>query len=213
VQAGDRIDAVYTTCFVTLAPVRSIVGEVTNEAPPAFLSAIPQVTARFTLESLALGAVFDPPRSVVVSGAELSDPENEALPTSDTDARVRDSDDDGRPGVTVINSLAGQQNVTFRNKGDTRGVVESSNRVVGATPGDLSALPQSSVLGAGNGFIPEMQSIGSVWELVRVDGRNGAPNMDTNGDGDISCNEIVDAQAFLFSIVAPETPLDCRGVN
>lgn len=205
------IDATYTTCFVTLAPVRSIVGEVTNEAPPAFVGSIPQVHAVMTLADVALGALFDPPQSVVVSGAELDDPDDE-LPTDENDARVRDSDGDGRPGVTVINSLGGEQNITFRNTGDTVGVIESSNRIVGASEGDMFALPESSVLGAGDAFIPDMESIPSVFEMVRVDGQHGSADMDTNGDGAISCNEIVDAADFLFTVEAPPTPLDCAGV-
>jgi hypothetical protein len=148
----------------------------------------------------------------VVAGAELDDPLHDDLPTSEDDARVRDSDHDGRPGVTVVNSLAGEQNVTFRNVGDTKGRVESSNRVVGDEPGDLSALPESSVLGVGNAVIPDFESVPSVWEMVRVDGTNGAPDMDTNGDGEVSCQEIVDAAGFLFTLEAPSTPLDCAGV-
>lgn len=211
VQTGDALEATYTTCFVTLAPVRSIVGEVTNEAPPSFVGSIPQVRAVMTLADVAIGALFDPPESVVISGAELDAPGDE-LPTSEDDDRVRDSDGDGRPGVTVVNSLGGEQNITFRNTGDTVGVIESSNRIVGSTEGNMVALPESSVLGAGDAFIPEMESIPSIFEMVRVDGQHGAPDMDTNGDGSVSCNEIVDAADFLFTLEAPATPLDCAGV-
>jgi hypothetical protein len=211
VQTEDAIDAVYTTCFVTLAPVTSIVGEVTNTAPPAFVGSIPAVHADFSLASLALGAAWAPPESIVVSGAELDSPLEE-LPTNADDPRVRDTDGDGRPGVTVVNSLGGEQNITFRNTGRTRGFLMSSNRILGATVGDMSALPESSVLGAGDAFLPDFESVPSVFEMVRVDGKNGAPDMDTNGDGSIACNEIVDAAAFLFSLEAPATPLDCAGV-
>lgn len=212
VQEGDHVVADWQTCFVTLAPVISIVGEVTNTAPPAFTDAIPLVHAEFALSGTALGAAFDPPPSVVISGAELADPEGESLPSSEDDERVRDSDGDGNPGVTVVNSVGGEQNITFRNRGDTRGVVESGNRIVGADVGAMSALPESSVLGVGNNFLPEFESVPSVFEVVRVDGRDGAPDLDTNGDGEVDCDEIVDAQAFIFSIAAPETPLDCAGV-
>ncbi len=212
VQTGADIDATFTTCFVTLAPVKSIAGTVTEEAPPAFVGAIPPVHAHFTLEDVALGAVFDPPASVVVSGAALADPGTDALPTSADDPRVRDSDGDGAPGVTIHNSLAGDQNITFRNTGDTRGRVESGNRIVGDSAGDLSALPESSVLGAGDAFLPDVEGVPSVWEMVRVDGQNGAPDMDDNGDGEVSCQEIVDAADFLFSLEPPSTPLDCAGV-
>ena len=210
-QTGDAIDAVYTTCFVTLAPVTSIVGEVTTTAPPAFVGAIPSVHAQFSLADLAIGAAWAPPASVVVAGAELASADD-ALPSSDDDDRVRDSDGDGRPGVTVLSSIGGEQNITFRNTGVTRGVVLSSNRIVGANVGDMSALPESSVLGAGNAFLPEFESLPSVFELVRVDGQHGAPDADTNGDGEVSCNEIVDAADFLFTLTAPATPLDCAGV-
>lgn len=213
VQRGADIIADYTTCFVTLAPVRSIVGEVTNTAPPAFTDAIPVVHAEFTLAEVALGALYDPPASVVVAGAALDDADQDSLPTSEDDERVRDADGDGRPGVTVINSVGGEQNITFRNRGDTRGVIESGNRIVGSEAGDLSALPESSVLGAGNAFLPDFESVPSVFEMVRVDGRDGAPDLDTDGDGEISCREIVDAQAFLFTLEAPATPLDCAGVH
>lgn len=212
VQEGDRVVADWQTCFVTLAPVRSIVGEVTTTAPPAFTSAIPVVHAEVTLSGTALGAAFDPPPSVVVAGAELALPDDDDLPTAEDDERVRDSDGDGNPGVTVESSVGGAQNITFRNSGDTRAVVASSNRLVGEQVGDLSALPESSVLGVGNGFLPEFASVPSVVELVRVDGANGAPDLDTNGDGAVDCEEIVDAQDFIFSIEAPSTPLDCAGV-
>lgn len=213
-QDGDGnavIDAVYSTCFVTLAPVTSIVGEVTNTAGPAFVAAIPQVRATFTLDDVVLGTAWAPPPSVVVSGAALESA-TEALPTDADDARVRDSDADGAPGVTVVSSLGGEQNITFRNTGETRGVVVSSNRIVGESIGDMTALPESSVLGAGNAFLPAFESVPSVFEMVRVDGRGGAADMDTNGDGEVTCTEIVDAADFLFTLVAPATPLDCAGV-
>ena len=88
-----------------------------------------------------------------------------------------------------------------------------SNRVVVAVPGSLPALPASSVLGFGNSFIPEFEALPSVFEMLRVDGQNESPDMDTNGDGDVSCQEIVDAQDFLFSIEPPATPLDCEGIE
>jgi hypothetical protein len=211
-QTGDQVDATFTTCFVTLAPVKSIAGNVTDTAPPAFVSAIPPVHATFSLASVALGALFDPPQSIVVSGANLVHP-TDALPTDPNDPRVVDSDGDGRPGVTVVNSLAGEQNITFRNTGHTKGKILSGNRVLGDELGDLTALPESSVLGVGNSFLPQLQNVPSTWEMVRVDGKNGSANMDTNGDGEVSCQEIVDAASFLFTLQPPSTPLDCTGVN
>jgi hypothetical protein len=211
-QRDRDVTAAFETCAVTLPPVTSIAGTVTNETPPPFLAAIPRVEDSFVLDSTVLGAVFAPPGSVVVVGAQLQNPQTDALPTEPEDGRVRDDDGDGEPGVTVINSLGGEQHVVYRNTGRARGLVLSSNRITGATLGDLTAITETSVFGLGARFVPVTTGIPSVTQFARVDGINGAAQVDANGDGTISCAEIVDAQFQIFDLMAPATPLDCGGL-
>lgn len=208
-QSGLEVDASYRTCDVSFPPVTSIAGTITNRATEAFYQAIPVVEESFTLPSGELGAAYEPPASVVVVGAALSDPQSEALPTEADDPRVVDADEDGRPGVTVENSLGGLQNIVFRNVGVAHGRVHSSNRIVGDEPGDLLATTETSVFGIAGAFLPDTIALGSVVELVRIDGRYGAPDADADADGTISCAELKDIAASVAELQPPDTPFDC----
>lgn len=210
-QQGAEVDVRYTTCLLTLPPVTSVAGEVTTSTPPAFTASVPVVEQHVTLDDVAIGARWEPPESVVVSGAELANPRTDALPVNEDDPRVRDDDGDGEPGLTVTASIGGEQHIAYRNFGRTRGIIESSNRIVGAALGDLVARTESSVFGVGASFAPQVTALPSVVELVRVDGRNGATNADADGDGAVSCQEIIDAAANALTLAAPATPKDCGG--
>jgi hypothetical protein len=210
VQTGLHVDAQYNTCDVAFPSVTSIVGTVGDSAPASFYAAIPVVSQSFTLASGDLGALYQPPPSIVVVGANLADPAHDALPTDETDARVVDADGDGHPGVTVQNTLGGDQYIVFRNIGTSKGTVLSSNEILGDSAGDLLASTETSVFGLGNAFLPATQALGSVVDLARVDGRFGAINADANGDGTISCDELVDAASSLgLDLDVPDTPFDC----
>jgi hypothetical protein len=210
-QTGLDLDAHDTTCDVTFPPVTSIVGTVTNEATDAFYAAIPVVDAAFTLPSGDLGASYEPPPSIVVVGADLDDPEHDELPTDETDPRVVDADDDGEPGVTVQNSLGGAQHIVFRNISVGTGRVLSSNHIVGDEPGDLLATTETSVFGIGGSFLPDTTALGSVVELVRIDGRFGSVDADADNDGEVTCAELLDVAAAVTTLEAPDTPFDCGG--
>lgn len=211
-QTDLDVTATFTTCDVTLPDVNTLVGRVSSRAPASFIDAIPPVTETFTIGDPALGAEWAPPASVVVAGAALDDPENDALPTESDDPRVRDDDGDGNPGVTVENSLGGDQYIVFRNRGSARGRITSSVRIVGDSEGDLLAVTETSVFGIGGGFVPEREALPSVVEIVRIDGRYGAPDLDADGDGVCSCEEVRAAAAALALLVVPDTPFDCAGI-
>jgi hypothetical protein len=212
VQNGDRLSMTHTPCTVTLPAVTTVAGTVTTDTPPAFLAALPVVIDETLLTSRALGAPLVPPEGLVVVGAELENPRTDALPTSADDARLRDDDNDGQPGVTVISSLGGEQHATYRNRGQLFGRILSSNRVDGSVPGELIAITETSVLGVGNSFLPLTTPLPGVFQMVRVDGTAGSIDVDSDGDGDISCSEIEDAASSLFDLVTPSTPTDCGGL-
>jgi hypothetical protein len=194
VQNGAHIDATYTTCFVTLVPVKSIAGDVTETVPPAFVSAIPQVHASFDLDDVALGASYDPPKSVVVSGANLTDPANDDLPTSADDPRVVDADNDGNPGVTIGAGPEGDEYLVSRTcPTSMTGTIVSSNEVNGTA----TATSESSILNGdgGGGLSPTMTAFPAQWHMLRVDGNN--TNVDIRGrDGDNSSVACPDIKAF-----------------
>jgi hypothetical protein len=68
---------------------------------PALIPAIPAVALTGVLADGRLSTES----AAIVLGAALSDPIGEALPTTDTDARLRDQDRDDKPGVTIAISV------------------------------------------------------------------------------------------------------------
>jgi hypothetical protein len=213
VQDGLQLQSSVTTCELAFPAVTTIAGEVTTTAPPSFVAAVPGVQATFPIDSPQLGAMYAPPVAVVVGGAMLDDPANDPLPTEPDDERVFDADGDGQPGMTVINSLGAEQNVVFRNTGQTRGRILSSVEILGDEPGDLVAKTENSVLSFGALFAPDVEGLPSVAQIVRVDGRFGAPDIDADASGDITCEEAIAAKASLFTIEPPRTPFDCEGIE
>jgi hypothetical protein len=212
-QSGLDVDASFTTCELAFPAVTTIAGQVTTTAPPSFIAAIPVVQQSFSLSGPELGAVWQPPPSVVVGGAALSVPATDELPSDPDDERIRDDDMDGAPGMTVLNSLGNEQNVVFRNIGQTRGRVLSSVEILGDELGDLVATTETSVLSIGALFLPEVEGLPSVVQLLRVDGRFASPDIDADGDDVITCAEAIAAQASLFELNVPATPFDCVGVE
>ena len=212
-QTGLDLHVVFRTCRVTFPPISSIAGTITNQALPSFYDAIPTETIDVTLPSGALGVPYEPPPSIVVAGADLEDPENDDLPTDADDPRVTDPDSDGEPGVTVLSSLGGEQRIVYRNIGFAKGRVRSSNLIEGDEVGDLVSSTETSVLGLGGAFLPTVEGLPSVVEIVRIDGRYGSHDADADRDGTITCDESADAAPDLARVAVPDTPFDCVGVE
>lgn len=98
---------------------------------PAFLGAVPKNTVVATVD----GAAVTIPPDLVVLGAEVA--AGEDLPTTAEDARVRDTDEDGNPGVTVTlqGLLAGQLFVVYRQEVGLTGTADRAGCVAGLVAG------------------------------------------------------------------------------
>lgn len=144
---------------------------------PAFLAAVPKNTVVATVD----GARITIPPDLVVLGAEVGD--GEELPTSAQDSRVRDTDEDGNPGVTVTlqGLLAGQLFVVYRQE-------------VGLTG---TADPAGCVSGLVAGASEQIQIGASPVELDVID---------------LSPRPHPDASLSTFALVPVEAGLDCAGL-
>ncbi len=98
---------------------------------PAFLSAVPENTVTVAID----GRNVSIPADLVVLGAEVG--ESDALPTSSDDPRVRDSDTDGNPGVSVTlqGLFAGQLYVIYRQAIALDGTADPAGCVSGLLSG------------------------------------------------------------------------------
>jgi hypothetical protein len=135
----------------------------------------------------------------------LDDP----LPTSADDERVYDQDEDGHPGVTlVLGSDLCEIYIVQRTRTRLSGEVVDGVRVEGTFWSDLDKVVLSatqSLCETENDLTPSLRP--SRFVLVRVDGGNGAYDLDLDDDGDIGCDEIREARLF-FAEAGTATPRD-----
>lgn len=96
-QTGKDVTLSIKLCDVQLP----LVDGFQPELDPALIPALPAVALTGVLADGRLSTES----AAIVLGAALADPVGEALPTTDTDARLRDQDRDGKPGVTISVSV------------------------------------------------------------------------------------------------------------
>lgn len=119
-------------------------------------------------------ASFAREAKLLVEGATLSDPENDALPTTDDDKRVIDEDGDGNPGFTLDVLVTGlgsaQLYMVQRSQISMVGTVESADRISGSV--ELERF-ESVVIGSTNALFeppepPTPNSAQSNFVLARI---------------------------------------------
>lgn len=200
------------TCDVKMGDVNvHFLGRSTTRVEQGFIDATnEQGNAPLTYAVTAgLGERFDVPASAYaepfILGADMSDDPNAPLPADETDPRVEDQDNDGNPGVTLINSTQGEQHVVYRTRLNAMGAtIVSSN----AIDGDTEADTETKIFGGDSPLSPTITPIPSPWFMRRVDGANGSVNI-ASRDGDassISCEDIKAYASELQVAVPPPDP-------
>lgn len=104
----------------------------------AFVAAIPKTTAAVTVTTSGTTTEVAFGRTLYVLGAELADADNDELPTTADDERVRDHDGDTHPGVTVrlTGLITGDLYIVQRTRGGLEGTVLTDGSVAGSMLGD-----------------------------------------------------------------------------
>lgn len=129
-QSGSKLTLHERLCAVRL---QSDSPEASVALGEGFVAAAPMVTRHARLRKKAGSWRFRADELVEIHGAELVHPNTDALPTDAKDARVRDIDHDGFPGMTVEISgmVAGSIRLAQRLRTTARGLVRSLNRFDG----------------------------------------------------------------------------------
>jgi hypothetical protein len=121
------------------------------------------------------------------------------LPESADDPAVVDQDGDGAPGVTItIGNDFCDVHLVQRTRYRIRGALVSEHRVEGAVWSQVN----QQVLGATLPFCASENQLepapdGTRVVLQRIDGRNGGRDLDADGDGAVSCAEVLAAREDL----------------
>ncbi|HNS98819.1 MAG TPA: hypothetical protein PLJ27_10330 [Polyangiaceae bacterium] len=187
-DVGGVVHHTSRDCLIEQTP---IVGVATT-IPLQVVETIPPQNYVAVLSGSHEGATYSTQRIIELWGLHLDDPEFEELPKDPLDSRVYDQDGDGNPGATlVLGANQCSMYVVQRAIAQWNGKVESSIRIAGVGNNATTQV----VLGATGGFCASQFDTrnppdSARFVLQRVDGRYGAPNLDTNGDGQIDCEEV-----------------------
>lgn len=135
-------------CLIEQEPL----GRVRTSIGPRFVAAMPTWDAPLTRDSEGEDeGALRIAENVMVLGARLDDPTNDALPADADDPRVTDPDGDGNPGVTVEVSgfVSGQVYVVQRLVRGLRGTAAPDGRATGTVIGAGDQV----VIGASNAIL------------------------------------------------------------
>ncbi len=147
-QSGRKLTLRERLCGVRLESDRPEAGVALGAG---FVAGAPILTRHARLQKRAGSWRFHADELVEVHGAELARPQTDPLPTDADDARVRDVDHDGHPGMTVEISgmVAGSIRLAQRLRTTARGLVRSLNRFDGL----VTWSSDQSILDATNLFL------------------------------------------------------------
>ncbi len=192
VQTGVQLRETREDCSIANTP---LLGMTTVVPPAAVASANPMYSTSF-VPAQGVGAPYIGGVEVQTWGLKLANPETDAMPADANDPRVVDSDNDGHPGVTlkvggVCDLYAVQRAIMVRS-----GSIQADGTISGEAARHVVQVP----LGASQGFCAQPFSTVSNqtnnhWQLLRVD-RQGL-DLDIDGDGTVTCDEIVQNQAVF----------------
>ena len=200
-QTDANVRMRITPCRFALPSVASVA---TLRIPPRLEDVLRGISIEnegaFLSAADPIGATLTTPRTLVLLGAELADPDNDPLPTVEAPAGALDQDEDGQPGVTVEAETVlcrGPEELylALRATVEMSAVVDDVDRFGGAVSPGL----EQSVLGVSNRCLNAAASLtieildGSSFSAIRV---GDAEDLDANGN--VSCPEIAWYATDLF---------------
>jgi hypothetical protein len=199
-QDGTFVHQKTTLCALSLPSIPNVV---TLSVPPALQSLIESTSTESSGDYLSnasvLEAKYTPPPLLEVFGAQLANPATDPLPNLEAGAST-DDDKDGNPGVTLyaqtvtctsVQSLY----VALRVSGQLTGTVQTPDVITGLAQIHLD----ESVLGYSDPCLSVASTISikvepdSPFRAQRV-----GPAQDVDGNGNVSCPEIVINAASIF---------------
>ena len=200
-QQGHRVHELRRVCSIQTTPLLGLVTVI----PDPVIAAIGPLHVESLLFWNGPGQSFLGGVDAQLFGAKLDDPISDALPgKSDlSDPRIVDSDGDGEPGATLLVGAACKIHVVQRAISTLDGVVQTSGRIAGQ---GMHAT-QQVVLSAtspicSTTFTTAPNDSQNQFTLMRVDA--GGLNLDSDGNGDVSCAEIIAAQGQLIAWREPD---------
>ncbi len=188
-QDGATVTEHRTLCGTDLSAVFGM--QVT--IPQSTLDSIEFVEVdKGVVSTLRVGGSYVSSTEVALWGLDLDKPMVDPVPESADDPSVIDSDHDGNPAVTFQVGNNCQRYQGQRQVLKYHGTFTTPNQIDGSSTGVTDLV----VYGGSDDFCtvaPPVQSndAASRFRMVRVDGKGGSFDADSNGDGQITCSEVL----------------------
>lgn len=151
------------------------------------------------VSTLRVGGTYLSSTEVAQWGLALEDPTTDSIPESADDPRVIDTDEDGNPAVTFQVGDDCERYQAQRQLLRYSGRFTAPNQIDGSSAGVTDIV----VYGGSNNFCTiappvEPNDPASRFRMVRIDGKGGAVNADSNNDDAISCEEAIALSPFVM---------------
>lgn len=203
-QEGHRVHEVRRVCSIQTTPLLGMVTVI----PDPVIAAIGALQVESLLFWNGPGQSYLGGVDAQLFGVKLDDPIADALPgkSDPDDPRIVDNDGDGEPGATLLVGAACKIHVVQRAISALDGVVQADGRIrgTGMHATQQVVLSATSPICA-TPFTTVPNDSGNQFTLVRVDA--GGLKLDSDGDGDVSCAEIIAAQHQLIEWREPDNSL------
>lgn len=207
-EDGNTLKERRRICNLELSPVLGLAVTI----PAATYESVEFIDRdRGFVTSLNEGGGYTSSTEVALWGLELEDPFEETLPRDVDDARVVDADGDGNPGVTfIVGDNTCERWAIQRQLIHYQGLFTTPNRIDGAsiTMTETIALDGSAAICRSAPPILANDRLNN-FIMVRVDGKGGAFDADADGDGEVSCQEILGLSVGLNPGREPDNQ-NCR---
>ena len=202
---------VWEACEIDLTPVISVRARV----PEALRGRV------YPIETTGALVVGQPPSQRYISaplaeiwGIEMSAPLIDPMPTTPEDDRIYDMDEDGQVGVTLEIGDACLAYMTQRRITSFHGEFTAPDTI----EGEALSVTEQYIIDASapickTSYQTRSNPSRSHFERIRIDGRGGSINLDLDGDGAVSCEELSIGRDALFIERLVITELDqesCR---
>lgn len=208
IQTGVKLHEMRQDCMIANTPILGM----TTVVPPVAIASAGTMVSNAFFPAHGNGSPYTSGVEVQTWGLKFNnDPETEAMPVDANDPRVVDADNDGHPGVTL--KVGGACDLYAVQRAVMQRTGKFGTDSLGAhISGDATRHVVQVALGASQGFCAQPfatvsnQSSNS-WEMRRVD--KLGMNLDQDGDGTVSCAEIVANQAIFHSEWTPPDDTRC----
>jgi hypothetical protein len=199
IQNGQRLHEKREVCSIFSTPLLGLA----TVAPTETLKAVGTIAVESAVFGDGPGQGYQSGVDVQLFGIKMLDALTEPMATGPDDPRVLDSDGDGHPGATfklgnvcdlyiVQRSLSSATLVRGKDGSfDGTGVRSNEQVVVGATSGLCQA-----------GATTKVNNFSNKVRMVRVDGQG--LKLDADGDGQVSCAEILANEAKVVTWLDPD---------